>query len=133
MVVKTRCLHARGQERSQAARSSWEDALAAKDRAIAQLEGALASERAVAEQARATAAGAASQAQAKSGAAGAAEAALADARRELERLRQQARKCTPHCIHELCTTAGAARASMRVCSLCWAAPHPATAQFPVCL
>ena len=92
------CAHGT-QERSQDARANWEAALSAKDRAIAQLEEALASERKAAEQTRATAAGAVSQAAAKTSTAGATEAALADARQELERLRQQARMLVTCSLH----------------------------------
>ena len=83
------------QARSNDARTNWEEALASKDRAIAQLEKALSTEREAAEQARTAAAAATSQAQARTGGASATEAALADARTELDRLRQQACRQLP--------------------------------------
>ena len=79
------------QARSNEARANWEEALAAKDRAIVQLEEALSAERQAAEQARVAAAAAASQAQAKVGSVTATESALAEARSEADRLRRQAR------------------------------------------
>ncbi len=79
------------QARSQDARVNWEAALASKDKAIAQLEEALAAERKASEQARLTAAAAVSQADARRSTANATDAALTEARREVDQLRQQAR------------------------------------------
>ncbi len=82
------------QARSQDARVNWEAALASKDKAIAQLEEALAAERKASEQARLTAAAALSQADARRSTAHATDAALTDARKEVDQLRQQARATT---------------------------------------
>ncbi|BDA40997.1 hypothetical protein COCOBI_01-6520 [Coccomyxa sp. Obi] len=75
--------------RSQDARVNWEAALASKDKAITQLEEALAAERKGSEQARLTAASALSQADARRSTANATDAALTEARREVDQLRQQ--------------------------------------------